>query len=139
MNPQNKKELFNERHSQARNVIERTFGVLKNRFGILRTATQYGYRDQVSIVVACCVLHNFIRSHCGDSLDGLENSLVDDNEVNTESNDYDDDSLDTAAQPYGSNSRPLMFYSQRENDDWHSFRDGIAVHLWNEYCSNSNM
>ncbi|KAL2249896.1 UNVERIFIED_CONTAM: hypothetical protein Sindi_2463300 [Sesamum indicum] len=30
------KELFNQRYSQLRNVIERAFGVLKNRFSILK-------------------------------------------------------------------------------------------------------
>ena len=38
--PQNKYELFNLRHAQARNIIERIFGVLKNRFQILRLACQ---------------------------------------------------------------------------------------------------
>ncbi|XP_025983340.2 protein ALP1-like [Glycine max] len=35
--PQNYKELFNLRHASARNVIERSFGVLKKRWSILRT------------------------------------------------------------------------------------------------------
>ncbi|KAL0311191.1 UNVERIFIED_CONTAM: hypothetical protein Sangu_2413800 [Sesamum angustifolium] len=34
--PQNKEELFNLKHSFARNVIERTFGLLKVQWGILR-------------------------------------------------------------------------------------------------------
>ena len=33
--PQSKEELFNLRHSSLRNIIERTFGILKNRFQIL--------------------------------------------------------------------------------------------------------
>ena len=33
----NANELFNKRHSQAWNVIERAFGLLKGRFKILRT------------------------------------------------------------------------------------------------------
>ena len=39
--PQNKEELFNLRHSSLRNVIERTFGVLKKRFGILNNMDQH--------------------------------------------------------------------------------------------------
>ena len=35
--PQNYKELFNLRHASARNVIERSFGVLKKRWSILIT------------------------------------------------------------------------------------------------------
>jgi hypothetical protein len=33
--PQNREELFNLRHSMLRNVVERTFGVAKKRFGVL--------------------------------------------------------------------------------------------------------
>ncbi|KAL7221463.1 hypothetical protein ACSBR1_023426 [Camellia fascicularis] len=35
------KELFNHRHSSLCNVIERTFGVLKKRFPILRSMPNY--------------------------------------------------------------------------------------------------
>jgi len=35
--PQNAKELFNHRHSSLRNVIERTFGVMRKRFLITST------------------------------------------------------------------------------------------------------
>ena len=79
INSQNERELYNRRHSQARNVIERTFGVLKNRFAILKTATQYAYKDQVSIVVACCVMHDYIRKNNG--CDGYDEDVSMDNEV----------------------------------------------------------
>jgi len=35
--PQNPRKLFNRRHSCLRNVIERTFGVLKKRFPIIES------------------------------------------------------------------------------------------------------
>lgn len=35
MRPTNSKELFNLQHASLRNVIERSFGILKKRFGIL--------------------------------------------------------------------------------------------------------
>jgi hypothetical protein len=38
--PVNKEELFNLRHAQARNVIERIFEVLKKRWDILNQAPQ---------------------------------------------------------------------------------------------------
>ncbi|XP_077228388.1 protein ANTAGONIST OF LIKE HETEROCHROMATIN PROTEIN 1-like [Tasmannia lanceolata] len=59
--PRTKKELFNHRHSSARNVIERAFGVLKKRFPILNGEQMYSYEKQVDIVMACCCVHNFIR------------------------------------------------------------------------------
>ncbi|XP_047952309.1 uncharacterized protein LOC125197835 isoform X2 [Salvia hispanica] len=39
--PQNPRELFNLRHTRARNVIERAFAVIKMRWGILRSASYY--------------------------------------------------------------------------------------------------
>ncbi|KAL5753419.1 hypothetical protein ACOSQ2_023926 [Xanthoceras sorbifolium] len=59
--PRNGKELFNHRHSSLRNVIQRCFDVLKTRFPILKVAPQYAFHIQRDIVIAACVLHNFIR------------------------------------------------------------------------------
>ncbi|KAI8561258.1 hypothetical protein RHMOL_Rhmol04G0324700 [Rhododendron molle] len=50
--PVSKEEYFNMKHSAARNVIERTFGVLKKRFAILRLASYYPIRTQTRIVTA---------------------------------------------------------------------------------------
>lgn len=59
--PKNKEELFNLRHAQLRNAIERIFGVLKKRFRIFDTPPQYDYDMQVELVLVACALHNFIR------------------------------------------------------------------------------
>ena len=61
--PQNYKELFNYRHAQLRNVIERTFGVLKRRFKVLAVAQEYSLKHQARLVPALAVVHNFIRVH----------------------------------------------------------------------------
>jgi hypothetical protein len=61
--PQDKEELFNLRHAQARNVIERIFGVLKKRFRILLIGPEYDMTVQAQIPAALCALHNFIRIH----------------------------------------------------------------------------
>nr|XP_027118223.1 protein ALP1-like [Coffea arabica] len=56
------KRLFNTRHSSLRNVIERTFGVLKTRFKFLKGPVPNFYMTtQISVVIACCGLHNFLR------------------------------------------------------------------------------
>ena len=67
--PQNYKELYNLRHSSLRNAIERIFGVLKKRFPILDTKLKYPYPIQVKLVVALCVLSNFIEIVDGDHSD----------------------------------------------------------------------
>ena len=61
--PASKEELFNLRHSSARNIIERIFGVLKRRFRILLLAPEYQPEIQARIPAALCALHNFIQHH----------------------------------------------------------------------------
>jgi hypothetical protein len=64
--PHNYKELFNHRHAIPRNHVERTLGVVKKRFPVLKAATFHKIRNQVKIPVAAAVLHNSIRSLNGD-------------------------------------------------------------------------
>lgn len=59
--PRNARELFNHRHSSLSNVIQRSFYLLKTRFPILKLAPQYAFHIQRDIVIAACVLHNYIR------------------------------------------------------------------------------
>lgn len=66
--PQNHKELFNLRHAQLRNHIERIIGIWKMRFPILKVASHFPKEKQIDISVACAVLHNFIRIHNGDMI-----------------------------------------------------------------------
>jgi hypothetical protein len=66
--PKDYKELFNLRHAQARNVIERIFGVLKKRFAALSKPMEYSVEDQAKIMQALCVIHNFIRIHDPDDI-----------------------------------------------------------------------
>ncbi|XP_072148458.1 uncharacterized protein [Setaria viridis] len=55
------KEVFNHAHSSLRNVIERSFGVLKMKWRILLNLLSYPVNKQSKIIVACMALHNFIR------------------------------------------------------------------------------
>ncbi|KAL6642885.1 hypothetical protein ACP70R_021066 [Stipagrostis hirtigluma subsp. patula] len=59
--PQGKYELFNFLHSSLRNVIERAFGVLKQKWRILKGIPSFPIRTQKHIIIACMALHNFIR------------------------------------------------------------------------------
>lgn len=59
MNRQEK--AYNKWHTKVRLSIERTFGILKNRFRCLNgkeRALRYNPQKASYIVVACCVLHN---------------------------------------------------------------------------------
>ena len=59
--PQGKYEMFNFLHSSLRNVIERAFGVLKQKWRILKAMPSFSPRTQKHIIIACLALHNFIR------------------------------------------------------------------------------
>jgi hypothetical protein len=49
--PQNYKELYNLRHSRARNVVKRTFGLLKKKWAILRNCSFFSIEDQVHMSI----------------------------------------------------------------------------------------
>ncbi|KAJ9558638.1 hypothetical protein OSB04_013252 [Centaurea solstitialis] len=48
------------KHSSARNVIERCFGMLKAKWGILRDNSYYPIDSKVRIIMVCCLLHKFL-------------------------------------------------------------------------------
>ncbi|KAF5451604.1 hypothetical protein F2P56_026697 [Juglans regia] len=46
----------------VRNIVERTFSVIKERFTILSNMPPYSVGRQGLIITACCALHNYIRT-----------------------------------------------------------------------------
>ncbi|CAI0474184.1 unnamed protein product [Linum tenue] len=58
-------EYYNMKHASARNVIERIFGILKMRWAILRDSSWFSPSDMARIVVACTIIHNFIKKERG--------------------------------------------------------------------------
>ena len=60
--PKNAKELFNLRHASLRNAIERAFSVLKKRVPIIASTIEPSYcvDTQNEIILACCILHNYL-------------------------------------------------------------------------------
>ena len=77
--PTNAKELFNLRHSSLRVTVERASGALKNRFRMLDNKPFHTYKTQVKVVLACCILHNWILGFRKDQVvsakDNFECSL----------------------------------------------------------------
>ncbi|CAN6579859.1 unnamed protein product [Malus baccata var. baccata] len=78
--PTDHKEVFNHMHSSLRSIIERTFGVWKKKWAILRDMPNYPFNKQVKIVIATMALHNYIwryserDRHFDDPMDYCEES-----------------------------------------------------------------
>jgi len=66
--PETPQELFNLQHSSLRTTVERAFGTLKNRFKVLANKPYFPFSIQVKIVIACCVLHNWILDNGPDDI-----------------------------------------------------------------------
>ncbi|MFQ6656913.1 hypothetical protein Gotur_026816, partial [Gossypium turneri] len=67
--PSSLQEFFNMKHASTRNVIERCFGLLKLRWGILRSPSFY-------------LTHMSIDSIAAEVGEGLPSNVVDDDEPN---------------------------------------------------------
>ncbi|XP_068319735.1 uncharacterized protein [Pyrus communis] len=78
--PTRSREVFNHRHSSLRSVIERTFGVWKKRWNILRDMPNYPFKKQVKIIIATMMLHNYIRRYGrrDNHFDNMKDDLDDD-------------------------------------------------------------
>ncbi|XP_040377495.1 uncharacterized protein LOC121053785 [Oryza brachyantha] len=106
--PRNSRELFNLRHSSLRVTIERAFGALKNRFKILYSKPFHPYKTQVKLVLACCILHNWILQFGNDQHVPLE--------AEWRANDRDEDVLGDI---------------EEDNRGMAQIRDDIATDMWN--------
>jgi DDE superfamily endonuclease len=107
-------DLFNHKHAQLRNIVEKTFGVVKKKFKILHFMRPYDYKRQCKIVIACCILHNFIRKHTEvPTTREMGNTSDEDNEDNAEEDEVGSDpittaSIDVDATEIGANIRQEM-------------------------------
>ncbi|KAM6587387.1 hypothetical protein CsatA_009992 [Cannabis sativa] len=110
--PNTAEEFFNMKHSSARNVIERCFGLLKMRWAILRSPSFYDMNTQRRIISVCCMLHNFIRREM--SIDPVENEMnsVQRNHPTTDNN---------------------YINSIESSDLWTTWRQNLAEEMWNTW------
>lgn len=117
--PQSREEFFNMKHSAARNVVERVFGVLKMRFGILRSYSYYPIRTQCRIVTACCLLHNLIKREM--AMDPVEHEYTM----------WEQQNLDNV---------PLEEYiTQVETStEWTEMRDNLATQMYDDWLAHGH-
>jgi hypothetical protein len=111
--PQSPQELFNLRHSSLRNVIERSFGVVKKRFPILNNMPAYPFPVQVELVMCCFYLHNFIRV--------------------TQVYEDEFDNWTRADEEEASRQQPGTEWSGVDNRDCETWRDSIAADMYRQY------
>lgn len=113
--PQNREELFNLRHAELRNAIERLNGNVKKRFPMLQSMTSYPIAFQVSIVICCVLTNNFIvkhqRLHGGDE-------------------DFHDAFLEVDV-----NEQEQAQIHQHDEQAVNDWRDQIAQQMWDAYVA----
>ncbi|KAL8511677.1 hypothetical protein ACS0TY_018192 [Phlomoides rotata] len=118
--PQNYQEYFNMKHTRARNVIERTFGLLKMRWGILCTPSWYPIHTANKIIMACCLLHNYIR-----------------NEMDVDPLELDLDEYLLSCHNFGDADDGIeMVDSLDTTSEWNTRRDSMAIDMFNEWRNN---
>ncbi|CAA0829641.1 Unknown protein, partial [Striga hermonthica] len=105
--PQTPEEFFNMCRSKARNGVERSFGILKKRWAILRSSSFYDIKTQNRLIMACVLLHNFIRLEL--PIDPLETN--------------DEGSVDTANVD---GDKPLLIDVVETSNEWSEWRDKLA-------------
>nr|XP_011464621.1 PREDICTED: uncharacterized protein LOC105351565 [Fragaria vesca subsp. vesca] len=110
--PTTAKEFFNMKHASARNVIERSFKLLKMRWAILRNPSFYDIITQRRIISVCCMLHNFIRREM--SVDPIKHEYDRQRRnENLEDNDY--------------------ITSIETSDEWSAWRENLANEMFNTW------
>jgi DDE superfamily endonuclease len=112
--PKTKEELFNLRHAQARNVVERTFGVFKSRFKILKEGRDgFSLYTQMKFIYALAALHNFLNSHGSDPVQ--------------EANQLEEDGEDLT------DSAPPQLAHDIDDREMLTRRDEAAEEMWRDY------
>ncbi|XP_069075316.1 putative nuclease HARBI1 [Pleurodeles waltl] len=97
-------DSYKEAHGCTRWVIERCFGLLKDRFRCLyvsRSALLYNPQKVCQIIVACCMLHNLaLRRHIPllDAKEGVAVLVADEGDMGTDEKEDDEDAADSRAE-----------------------------------------
>ncbi|XVE61496.1 hypothetical protein DITRI_Ditri06bG0045000 [Diplodiscus trichospermus] len=122
--PTTVEEIFNKAHVSARNVIERCFGVLKQRWAILRSPAFYSIKVQNMIIMAYALLHNFIRQDMAIDLVELEYDRQQQQQQQHEGNDNEDEFEEQAME---------TITNIGTSDEWTTYRSTLATSIWNNY------
>lgn len=114
--PQTKEELFNYRHAQLRNVVERVYGVAEKRYPILTRMQKWPIDTQSNLVMVVSMWHNFIRRNTIFEEPEFYEDLPDRNEFVTPGN-----------------HTPIPCTGRDDIAALNAWRDGIAQEMWDSY------
>jgi DDE superfamily endonuclease len=114
--------LFNLHHASACNIVERIFGILKNRFAILRSNPNLDVDTQAKLAPALAAIHNVIREYDDIDITALLDEDVDYNSGIGEPS--EGDHAGDLAQG------PARTAEWRQSD---ARRDHIANEMWQQY------
>ena len=125
--PSNAKEAFNKRHSSLRSCIERSFGVLKACWKILKVMPSYSVDTQIDIILACFTLHNFLRKSRRTESDPDDDVFTgvhdeDESDKDIDENDEGEDSDYEVSEGYTN--------APNHGGETKKIRDDIAAMLW---------
>ena len=115
--PRTRHEKFNHAHSSLRCVIERTFGVWKNKWRIIRNMPSFPFHIQILIVSASMTLHNFVRLNDRD-----DRGFINANRDSISRREHNSEADSSYEQNSGSLTDPAMMV----------LRDSIANSIWGD-------
>ncbi|KAH0696135.1 hypothetical protein KY289_013617 [Solanum tuberosum] len=92
-------------------TLSRAFGLLKGRWGILRSSSWYSIKINNRIISACCLIHNFIRREM--EVDPLDIDIE-------EKMKYQHENIDVI----------------ESSEEWTTWRDELAQSMWNARFNN---
>ncbi|KAK6142464.1 hypothetical protein DH2020_022812 [Rehmannia glutinosa] len=118
--PRDYRELFNIRHAKTRNIIERSFALLKYRWAILRSNSWYPIKTHNRIIMACCLLHNFIRTTM--AYDPLEDEVP--------------EYLVGGGEAQKAQPDPDYVDQVQTSQVWTNWRETMAMEMFNEWWGN---
>ena len=125
ISPTTPQELFNLRHASARNIIERIFGILKNRFAILQHNPSLTPKVQAHLPAALAALHNIIHKYDPEEIDSHIGEL--------DVPEYDLDKLDPEPQEDTEGELAKGPPKRAEKKGIERRRDEMANQMWIQY------
>jgi hypothetical protein len=124
--PKNYKELFNLRHSSLRNVVERSYGVVKKRFPLLVVmhTRRYPIELQRDIATTAFAVHSFIIS---------EQKFQDQWDI-----EWDEEQARERSVPAPEGNDNVEHDAVRPQSSAMKLRKDIAKAMWGDYVARTN-